>query len=312
MGRAPVLSGTYVTVEGGYQYIDANSVNGHGISQTGLVQGPTTDTFVDAQGGWHAGASIGFASPAAIIGGLPFTRTELYFSYGSSDDDRSDTVGPPAKTSLKSVDGSALGVVGFTATTDVERTSYEGGVRFAYDSATGANSSLTWVVTPFLRNAQEQTNSVAIGTVDTAWRSADIDDWQYGITLAAEPEVWVTPTVALVGRIGGGIYGYHADGDFNSFSTAPPVDPFSASISESESGLGFRGVLGAGIKIKLSPDMTATGFAEADYFSTTASASLPDNQFVTATTSSIATNDAWQFRTGLRLTVSLDKNNGLQ
>lgn len=305
MGRAPVVSGTYATVQGGYLLNDGDSVLGHGISSTGLISGPTTETTVDARDGWFAGGSLGFASTGPIVPGLPFNRAEAYFDYFNADDGRTDTVADPAKTTLKSVDGSALGVIGFTATSEMHRRAYEGGVRFAFDQAVGSETSISWIVTPFVRNAREETGTVATGTVDTAWRGASVETWQYGVTLAAEPEIWVASNIALVGRIGGGIYGYDASGSFHSHSTAPAPDPFLADVNESASGVGFRGLLGAGVKVKLSTAMTLTGFAEADYFSHTGGASLPDNQFTSSTSSNVNTDDNWEFRAGARLSIGL-------
>lgn len=309
MGKAPVSTGSYATVEGGYLLTEGDGAIGHGISSTGLIIGPTSETTVDARGGWTAGASIGVASPGALIGGLPFTRAEAYFGYLDGDDSRTDTVADPAKTTLKSVDGSALGVIGFTATTEQQRRAYEGGLRLAFDSEIGGGASISWVMTPFVRSAREETNTVAIGTVDTAWRSADVEAWQYGVMFAAEPEIALAPGLALVGRIGAGVYGYDASGSFHSYSTAPAPDPFGASLHDEASGVGFRGQLGAGLKMKLSDAMTLTGFAEADYYSHAAGASLPDNQFVTETSSSVGTSGAWEFRAGARLSVGLGAAN---
>ncbi|MEQ1653110.1 MAG: hypothetical protein ABL897_11530 [Hyphomicrobium sp.] len=305
MGRAPVASGAYITAEGGYQFIDRADAIGHGISSTGLIEGPTTDTAIGAHGGWGAGASIGFASSGPIVTGLPFTRAEIYVSFFEADDTQSDTVADPAKTTLKSVDGSALGVIGVTATSEMQRRASESGVRFAFDQDAGPDTSLTLVVTPFLRNAREDTDTVAIGTVDTAWRSANVETWQYGITVAIEPEVRISSTVALVGRIGGGIYGYSADASFASRSTAPVPDPFLATLADSDTGVGFRGVFGAGIKLTLAPGMQLTGYAEADYLSNTGRAILPDNQFTSATTSTLGSDDGWEFRAGARVSLAL-------
>lgn len=305
MGKAPVQSGSYATFEGGYLLLDGESAIGHGISTTGLIAGPTIETTVDAEDGWFLGASTGFSSAVSLIDGLPFTRAELFFTYGESDDDRPDTVSDPARTTLKSVDGSALGVIGVTASSEMTRRIAEGGVRLAFDTDAGGGASVTWVMTPFVRNRREDTNSVAIGTVDTAWRSADVETWGYGVTIAAEPEIALASNVALVARIGGGVYGYDTDAKFNSRSSAPTPDPYLAALSESDSGTGFRGVLGLGLKVRVSPGMTLTGFAEADYFSRVANALLPDNQFTTATTSAFEIGDAWEFKAGLRLTTAL-------
>lgn len=307
MGRAPVSSGVYVTLDGGYAYSDGASAIGHAISQTGAIADPSTETFVGAHDGYAIGGSVGYVAPADFAAALPVSRIEGYLSFSSTDESNTDNVSDPQRTTLKSVDGTALAIIGLTATSAQELRSTEGGVRFAYDQETGAALSLSFVLTPFIRHIDEQTSSVAIGTADTAWRDADVTTLAYGVTIAVEPEVWLTPTFALVGRLGAGVYGYTADGDFSSRSTAGGggFDPFAASLSDDESGVGFRGELGAGLKLKLTETVTLTGYGEATYLSAVGSAELPDNQFVTATTSGVDTSDSWEFRGGARISVGL-------
>lgn len=307
MGSAPVASGVYVTLDGGYAYSDGSSTIGHAISPTGALADPSAETLIQADDGYALSGSIGYVAPSGFAAALPISRIEGYLSFSSTDDSNADTVNDPQRITLKSVDGTALGVIGVMAASAQELRRYEGGVRFAYDQSTGAASSLSFVVTPFVRNIDEETSSVAIGTADTAWRDADVTTWAYGVTVAVEPEVWLTPEVALVGRLGAGLYGYSANGDFSSRSTAGGggFDPFAASVSDDESGIGFRGELGAGLKFKLTEAVTLTGYGEATYFSAVGSASLPDNQFVTATTSSVDISDSWELRAGVRLSIGL-------
>ena len=156
-----------------------------------------------------------------------------------------------------------------------------------------------------MRFDEEDVHTTAIGTADKAWRRSDVETWFYGVAVTLEPEIWVSSSVALVGRLGAGVYGYDADGEFSSSSTLAP-DPFAARITDDDSGAGFRGLLGAGIKVKLSSTMTLTGYADADYYSHVGSADLPDNQFTSATTSRVATDDAWELRAGTRLSVGFD------
>jgi len=200
--------------------------------------------------------------------------------------------------------GSALAVAGTNGKTSQEVRTYDGGVRFAFDQTTSATSSLSWLLVPFVRNTEEETRSFATGTADSAGRSADVSSWSYGAMLAVEPEMWLTSSVALVGRVGAGIYGYHAKGDFASASSESP-DPFAANVSDDASGVGFRGQLGAGVKIRVAPGATLTGYAETDYFSAVGTANLPDNQFSTLTTSNVATDDAWELRAGARFSIGL-------
>lgn len=304
LGRAPVASGPYATVEGGYAHRDGEATIGHGVVPTGGVPDPAIDTTISAASGWMVGVSIGYASTTPVMSGLPFTRIEGYLTHAAASDSSSDTPDAPGLTSLKSVDGSGLGVVGTTASSSQDVRVYDGGVRLSFDQSTGSGSSLTWVLAPFVRNSEEETQSVATGATDTAWRTADVSTWSYGAVAAIEPEVWLSPAVALVGRLGAGVYGYSADGDFASGSTASP-DPIAAALSESDSGIGFRGQLGFGVKLRVAPTALITGFVEADYFSAVGAARLPDNQFTSATTSEIGIDDAWELRTGARLSIGL-------
>ena len=304
MGRAPISSGTFATIEGGYTYRSGEDAIGHALVPTGIPQDPAIDTFISAEQGWHAGASLGIVAHEPLIAGLPFTRAEAYFTFATVDDSNSSTIEAPGAISLKSVDGSALAVEGTNGKTSQEVRTYDGGVRFAFDQAASARSSLSWVLTPFVRNTEEETRSFATGTADFAGTSADVSSWSYGAMLAVEPEIWLTSAVALVGRVGAGIYGYHAEGDFTSASSESP-DPFAANVSDDASGVGFRGQLGAGVKVRVAPGATLTGYAETDYFSAVGTANLPDNQFSTLTTSSIDMDDAWELRAGARFSIGL-------
>jgi hypothetical protein len=301
MGRAPVgPGGSYVSGEGGYFFQDQADVLGHGVE---TASGATRDVFVSPNDSWHAGLAVGYAAPGALISGLPFSRAEAYFTFSDVEDEATDHAPPFVSTTLKSVDGSASGVIGDFARTSVERQISEGGLRLATDQANGRSSSLTWVVAPFVRFTDENTDTVASGTADTAWRSANVETWAYGVTLAVEPEVWITPDVALVGRAGVGVYGYDADGSFRSHSTAPDPDPFAARLSDDASGVGFRGQLGAGVKFKLAPSATLTAYSEADYLSAVGTADLADNQPTTETSSRLDIEEAWELRSGLRITL---------
>lgn len=302
MGRAPVSLGVYGSLEGGYAHQDGTDVIGHGIDTSGFG-GPTADTYAAPDEGWFAGISVGYASHSALYSGLPFSRADVYFEFSDTDDSFSDTVVKPAETALKSVDGGARAVIGYYGATSIERKTSEAGVRFVADQVVDETKSLSWVVMPFIRYAEEETASTAIGTVDTAWRRADVDSWSAGVAFMVEPEVKLSSSVALVGRIGAGIYGYDADGNFKSDATEPVV--FDAALSDGDSGVGFRGLLGGGIKVDLAPGVKLTGFIEADYFSDVAGAQLPDTQLGSATTSRVASEDVWELNTGLRLSFGL-------
>ncbi len=305
MGRAPVGNeGSYGSLEGGYLLQQSDDVIGHGVQ---TAPGVVDDVTVSADSGWFVGAMIGIANREAIISGLPFHRVELYGLYGRTDDDAADTNPPAADILLKSVDGSALGVGFGDASTSTERRTIEGGLRFEYDEQNHPTWSHTWIVSPFIRNMDEETRTVCSSACGSAERSGDVETWMYGIMLAFEPEHWINSSVALVGRIGAGIYGYDADGDYRSFSAVVPA--FNAQLSDGDSGVGFRGQLGAGLKFKISEDANLETFAEADYFSDAGTANMPNNQAGDATPASTSTTDLWELRAGARLTFAFTSAN---
>lgn len=305
MGRAPVSGqGTYGSLEGGYLLQQSDDLIGHGVQTApGIVE----DVNVSADSGWFAGAMIGIANRDALVTGLPFHRVELYGLYGHTDDDAADTVPPAADILLKSVDGTALGVGFGDATTSTERRTIEGGLRFEYDEQNQPVWSQTWIISPFIRNMDEETRTGCSAACGVGERSGDVETWMYGVTVAFEPEYWITPGVALVGRVGAGIYGYNADGDYRSASLVVPA--FNAQLSDGDSGVGFRGQLGAGLKFKISDGANLETFAEADYFSDVGTANMSNNQAADATASSTSTTDLWELRAGARLTFAFTSAN---
>lgn len=302
MGKAPVTEGTYGSIEGGFLHQDGGDVIGHGISP---VAGTTIDVLVSPDSGWFAGGMIGFANSNALIAGLPFRRMELYGFYGRTDDDASHTSPPLAGVSLKNVDASFLVGGGATGTTSSERRTFEGGIRFEGDDLVNATTSMTWVVSPFIRWTGEETNSLITQCCNLV-RSGDVDTVMYGIIVAAEPEVWLTNDVAFVGRVGVGIYGYDADGDFSSSDNLNGF--FASQLSDGDSGVGFRGLLGAGLKFRLSSTANLETFAEADYFSDVGTALLANNQPGDGTSSRTGTTDLWELRAGARVTIGFGSN----
>lgn len=302
MGKAPVSDGTYGSIEGGYLYQDGGDIIGHGINP---VAGTTIDILVSPDSGWFAGGMIGFANRDALIAGLPFRRIELYGLYGRTSDDASDSAPPLAGLSLKNVDATFLVENGSAGLTSSERRTFEAGLRFEGDDQTSATSSMTWVLSPFIRWTGEETDTFVTQCCDLR-RSGDVDTMMYGIVVAAEPEVWLTNDVAFVGRVGVGIYVYDADGDFNSSDNLNGF--FAAHLSDGDSGVGFRGLLGAGLKFKLSETANLEAFAEADYFSDVGTAIMANNQN-DLTTSHTGTTDMWELRAGARLTIGFNSAN---
>lgn len=298
MGR-PASPGSYLTIEGGYTYLDGSDVIGHGVNVGASLAVAPDDRLVSPDSGWHAGASLGFATPGLFV----FNRAEVYFSGGESDDSVTSVQEVPPGIQLQNLDSSAVAIIGGMSTTEIERRAYEGGVKLAYDQAAGASTSYSWVLTPFFRKADEETLTLVQGTADEASRSADIETRFYGVTVAVEPETWISPSVALVGRLGVGAYYYDANGTFSAASTVPAFD---SAFSDGESGAGFRALLGAGVKVRLSEGLLLTGYAEANYLSDVGTARLPDNDFATQTRASVATDDEWELNAGARLSISLD------
>jgi hypothetical protein len=297
MGKAPVgPNGLYLSFEGGYLHQDGPDVTGHGIVVTG--GGPEQDVLVSPKDGFFAGGLIGFDTGAPYL--AEFHRFEVYLLYGAADDSKSDTSPPAADLTLKTVDGVTLVTTGLSAKTKVEREMWEFGTRMERDQALDPTTTVTWSLAPFIRNLQEDTHTAVSACCDLQ-RSGKIDAWLYGISLSAEPERWVTPNLAIVGRLGAGIYGYDADGKFRSSSDLAP-DGFAASVSDGDTGFGFRGLLGVGLKYKLSPTSNIEGFAEADYFSKVPTAHLSSNSSAGGYESHVQDDDLWDLRTGLRLT----------
>jgi hypothetical protein len=78
-------------------------------------------------------------------------------------------------------------------------------------------------------------------------------------------------------------------------------------FSDGDSGVGFRLVLGAGLKFKLTETARLETFAEADYFSDVGTAQLSNNDPNDATASHAGTTDMWELRVGARLTIGFGR-----
>jgi len=302
MGKAPTVQGTYVSGEGGYLLLDDRDIAGFGIAKT---PGKFHDIFVSPDTGWFGGGAIGYAEPEPIINGLWFKRIEGYALFWSADDHASQKSAPTGQAGLSSVDASALvGAFNDRGRAGASRDMAEGGLKFERDRIYNETSSITWVINPFIRAMDES----AWGACDCARRTGDVDTWMYGVVFAAEPEKWITQNVALVGRLGAGVYGYDSDGVFNSRGTAnfgPGPDPLKAHINDSDDGVGFRGQLGAGLKFRLGTGGRLETFAEADYFSDVGTVHLPSNTLQASRPANADADDLWELRAGARLTFAI-------
>ncbi|WP_156827297.1 hypothetical protein [Hyphomicrobium zavarzinii] len=302
MGKAPVGPNGYtLSFDGGYLHQDGPDVTGHGIVVTS--GGPEQDTFVSPNDGYFVGGQIGYENGTPYL--FDFNRFEVYLLYGNADDSARNTAPPLSDIILKNVDGTLLGAGGgLTGRTKVERETWEVGFRLEDDDVVNATTTVTWAFAPFIRSFEEDTSTLVTTTLCCEFRrGASVDALLYGIAVSAEPETWLTSNVALVGRVGAGIYGYDADGKFRSSSNGTP-DIFAATISDNDSGVGFRGLLGIGLKVKLSQTANLEGFAEADYFSNVPTAHLTSNKIV-GLESHVQDDDLWELRTGLRITIGL-------
>jgi len=286
-------------------------VNGFGIvSPSGRIG----EALVDPENGWFAGGMIGYARPNTNVMGLPVSRIEGYILFGRTEDSIGASVAPGGDLTIKSVNGNINVVGGARASTSVERRTIEGGLRFERDEFSyeggslkdepvRSNRNLTRVISPFFRYMEEDTDTEVRGCC-SAFRSSSVENKMYGVMAALEPEYWFNPGIAIVGRAGVGIYGYNADGDFRSYSQSPFVpDPFQASVSDDESGVGFRGSLGAALKFKLTEASRIETFAEADYFSAVGTAAFSNANPANGRASRVEIDDMWELRAGARLTI---------
>lgn len=304
MGLAPAGPGqVYGSAEGGFLYQDGGDVNAYGISS---APGTYVDQFVSADGGWLAGLQLGYENGKPFISFLPFTRVELFVFGGRTDGGRSDSAPPLSDISLKSVDGLVNVIGGTVANAETERQTVEFGYRSEFDQRLNADTTITWGYVSFIRNSQEDT-LVTCTSLCSVTRSAGLDNWLFGSMLVMEPEFRIVPSVALVGRLGAGFYLWEAEADFLSSAPSAPGSPFNAAVRDKEDGIGFRGSLGASLKIILSPGAFFETFAEADYFSDMATARFSNASTTDTTPSFIVEDSMWEFRTGGRLTVQLSQ-----
>ena len=304
MGRAPVPQGIILSFEGGYLYQAGPDVTGHGTSPVPIVtlDEPVTDVLVSPENGYFLGGFIGFDAGTPYFLGLH--RVELAFLYGETDDSVRSSVPPFGDIVLSTVDGAVVGIGGTTARTTIERRTWEAALRFEGDDRLDSSTTVTYVLSPFIRGFEEDTRTVVTACCEFG-RTASVDSTLYGIYFAAEPEAWITSNLAIVGRLGAGVYGYDGDGTFRSFGDALTTNDFVAAVSDGDSGAGFRGLLGIGLKFRVAPNALLEGFAEADYFSHVPTAHLTSNSLDGGYVSHVTDDDLWELRTGLRLTVGI-------
>jgi flavodoxin len=103
---------------------------------------------------------------------------------------------------------------------------------------------------------------------------SDIEAEYYGVMGVIEPELRLSETIALVTRLAGGVYSYDFDGRFGGAGTA--------TVSDSENGVGVRAEGLLGLKLFLSSAFSLTFFGGADYWSETPIANFPETLGTTA------------------------------
>lgn len=297
MGRSPVPAGLFVSAHGGYFFQDLDGSLGHGIAPVTFVTG--TDRALEPEDGWFAGGTLGYVLPAPTLG---FDRLELSIDFARAEDDATDVPGPAQFVLLSSANGAFLAGAGTRGSSSLTRESVETSLALKRDLMLGA-VSMTVGVVPFVRHSEERAAALVTGVGGSASRNGEVDTWSYGAMLVAEPEIRIANGASLVGHVGAGGYGYDADGDFASFSAAAPI--FNTSVSDGASGGGFRGSLGAAIKLKLSDAMTLTAFGKADYWSEVAIARTSSQVVPVIDPAGVRTDDAWEVQAGLRLTLGL-------
>ncbi|WP_295559317.1 hypothetical protein [uncultured Hyphomicrobium sp.] len=308
MGKAPATQGIIVSIEGGYLHQSGPDIVGFGTSPS-LITLPLagneviTDKTLSPEDGYFIGGSIGVDTGAPYLFNF-FHRIELYGLYGETDDSARASSPPTGDIALTAVDGTVLGVNGRTGRTTVERTTWEGALRFEGDDRVDSSTTVTYVIAPFIRGFEEDSRTSVTACCDFG-RTSSVDATLYGIYIAAEPETWLTPNFALVARGGVGVYGYDADGSFRSYGDAYTTGDFDAAVSDGDSGAGFRGLLGVGLKFKIAPTALLEGFAEADYFSKVPTAKLITNSIDGGFVSHVGDDDLWELRAGGRLTIGL-------
>lgn len=306
MGLAPAGPGEiYAGVEGGYLYQDGEDVIGYAIA---VAPADPRNATVSADSGWFAGGLFGYEKGSPLLSGLPFTRAEVEFWYGRAEDDAYElSIGG---VQLESVDADVLVTGGDTGRSSTERQTFAGEIKLEHDETWNSATTLTRVLSLYLRNNSEDAATV-IEECCQLFRKADVDTWIVGIGYAVEPELAIAPGISLVGRLGASVYAYDAEADFRSYATgiAAPPGFFGASASDDETGVGFRGQLGAGVKFKILPSARLEAFADAEYFSDVGSARFSDNDAPANTIdpSGVETEDLWELRAGARLTIGLGR-----
>lgn len=297
MGRAPASAGTYATLEGGYLGTYDIDLLGHGIAPAPGIVGP--DRFVDGEHGWFIGVGLGLRAPT-----LPyFDRVEFDVRYSRAEDDTSDGSAGTQLTTLANTDATVLTVTGTRAVTDLDRDTIDTELALKKDIFTGATTSLTVGLVPFVRWTEETIESRNIGAGLSAFRSGDVDRWAYGVMLIAEPEFALSSATSLALHGGVGVYGYDADGSF--IATSPNVAVFNSNVSDDDSGAGFRASLGAALKFQAGAGSIFSAFVKGDYWSDVPVADMTNQNPAVFDPSRLDSDEAWELRAGVRMTVSL-------
>ncbi len=336
-GRAeigiPVRSGgVYMSIEGGYQNLDAAGVSSGGAStsvngnpggagaacgsqslfSTSCAVGAGTESargvsdgggFASAEDGAFGSLGFGYVLPSPMFGLLD--RLEIVGSFARSDDDKESF----GAFGMRSVDNSLTIAIArapiefLRAATDVREESSEIVLRFKSDTKVSGSSLLTLSFEPFYRRSETEVSTRAAGDFfGKISRDTDIDSDTFGALLALEGRMPIASNVSIVGRGYGGLYHTEADGKFS--DRIATFLPLAHHVDDDDGFGGYRVGGEVGLQVEVTPGARVTLFGAADYLSDVATAVLP--RFQSDRAAHIDQDDLTVWRTGLRLTLSAD------
>jgi hypothetical protein len=189
---------------------------------------------------------------------------------------------------------------------DLERSLIEAGLRFFHDFAAAPDANgVAFGLEPFFAIFNED-NESAIGVIaggsfePSALRSSELEATAFGALLALDGQYYISPRIALTGRIAAGAYHLDAEAD-TIFRSLAEVSPVTDELSSDS--FGFRGQLALGIDHALTDEVSLGVIGRLDYWS--------DFPFIEWTTgapgdnNSIGEEDFLALSVGARLTFRL-------
>lgn len=259
--------------------------------------------FIAADDGAYAGATIGYALAAPVLG---VTRVEAYAT-GYSNDDRSTSFGA---LGLRGVDNNSVIAMAaapldnLSVRVDQSLDTREFGLRFKVDRKAGP-VALALSAEPFYLRYGQTTNTHGI-LDDTfiqasADRHADLDADLFGAQVALEATVPITTSVSWIGRGSVGVYNVSADAGFSSAFLVTLFDTeLVGEVADKSSRNGYRLGAETGLRFQVNPSTWLSLTGSVDYLSDMPTAALPRNEDDAA--AHIRFEDLFDWRTGIRLT----------